>query len=134
MNDPVIIATLISILGTSLSAVIAWLLTRRRYESEVERNSAEAAEAVSEAALTLMNPLKTRISELTQEIVNIQSDRVCEREKYTEDIRLLNERLTRVNTLLLQREAETQELRGGIDVLIGQLKQLGIIPKYQLGP
>lgn len=124
LSDPLILAALISVVGTiigaGISAFLAWYFTRRKQGSEVSKNDADASAAVAASAKLLIDPLNAQINTLTSQIASMQASREADR-LILETMRLE----------LLNKDGQLQELRGGIDVLIGQFKQLGVTPHWE---
>ena len=124
LSDPLILAALISVVGTLIgcviSAFLAWYFTRRKQGSEVSKNDADASAAVAASAKLLIDPLNAQINTLTSQIASMQASREADR-LILETMRLE----------LLNKDGQLQELRGGIDVLIGQFKQLGVTPHWE---
>ena len=153
--DPNVLSAVISVIGSVLSMALGsflmWFFSRRKATSEISKIDADAAAVVADAAKALIDPLNEQIRKLTktveddqklradekkrhaEELSNMQEQRATDQTQSTQQIIELQAQLELVKRDSYHKEGQIQELRGGIDVLIGQLKQLNIVPKYNPG-
>lgn len=112
-------------LGLISSAVVAisgfggWLLQRRKVGSDVTHASADASAITVQSALSLLEPMRAEIAELRAELVTVRTDSTALRH--------------RVDELEARESANSEEiahLREGVEVLTGQVLELGKTPLW----
>ena len=129
-----------SVLGIILGAVLMWLINRRKNETSANKDEADAAATITTSARSLIDPLNDEIAKLNLKLETMQTERKQEAEAreieaktHVTEMEKVQLDLASLKSELFRKEGQIQELRGGVDVLIGQLKQLNIKPKYDPG-
>lgn len=100
-------STLVVALMSLLSAVIVGLMQVRKWRSEGRADEGRAARDISQAAVSLVEPLRKRLEILEAEIAELKTR----------------------NTEL---EAHVGRLEGGMKLLIDQITKLGYVPVFTL--
>lgn len=121
--DPVIFAAIVAGVISLLGTVGGYFITRRLNDSQSRRNDSSAVSEVAESSTKLLGPLNDRIDKLGEQIF-----------KLTNDLLSANQRIAQLTTDLRVRDAELEGLRGGVVVLVAQLKEAGILPRYTPPP
>lgn len=112
---PVWLQFLGPILVALLTSIAGWIGLRKQLQKDkatVQKDEAEAAQAIQEAALALLRPYQDRVELLTEKVDKLD----CQVLEITTERDDLKHRV-----LILEK---------GIDVLVGQLKEAGIDPAW----
>ena len=125
-----LIATIGSVCGIAIGAVLTWYFTKGKANSEIAENEAAAVESISTAAQGLIEPLTEQISKLKTQVGTMQTERETEAVAHLTEMEKVQAQIREMKQELFRKDGQIQELRGGLDVLIGQMKQLGIIARY----
>lgn len=104
--------TAVAVIATALGTVLGSVAARRKISSE-------AANEISEAAISLLDPFRRRLEELETQI-EAQNARTQEQQAQIADLRSQVEMLQRENA----------QLRQGVDLLIKQIVELGQRPSF----
>ena len=140
--DPVIVAATLALVGTALGSLLAYAIASTRLRSQTRVDNADAGESAAKAADILIGPLTTRVVELEaqlrkdrEELVKIKKQHTDELEQWTQQLASRDkQRQTELkisDEKHLQMQAEIDELRGGIAVLVAQLEAAGLKPRYK---
>lgn len=109
--------------GGLVNVIAAWW----RGQAEDRKARVDATIALNEAAVSLVEPLKRRVSELDEQVTSYMR-RIQELEERVETLQGENRQLRDDVSKL---RAENTEMRRGIDDLCGQIQALGHEPVYK---
>lgn len=114
--------------------VLALWRTRRKDAAEADKSGAEAADQISDTALSLIKPLKEELAELHSSKTNLER-RIAELEwnARIKDMAILDlQNLDRSkDRRISQLETEQEDLICGINRLIEQIEGLGQVPVWR---
>lgn len=111
-----LIASVVAVIGSISAVVVAW----RKAPHENRKLQAEAESAISEAAVSLIEPLQKRIDDLEKG-----------REKDKDTIIALETRVTALECELREERNEKADIVDGAHKLYHQVQSLGAQPLYQ---
>lgn len=117
--------------GPGLLALIG---QRRKDKRDDEASSIENAGKVTAQALTLIQPLNTRITELEQQVIKLREeaiDRDKKIEEQNDKIEQQDDIIRKQNIRLEKNDKQIKELLAGIKKLIDQIIRLGHVPDWK---
>ena len=118
--DPIVQAALVSGFISVAGLGLGYLVMRRVNDTQADRNTSAASGEVAEAARNLLQPLNDQIDKLSKQM-----------SRMTDDMMASNKRVAQLTEDVRMRDAELEGLRAGVVVLINQLREAGIEPRYQ---
>lgn len=126
-TETILIACVTSIGTVLVTKTYDYFVQRRRAQADIAKVEAEG----DSLALTMIKPLKQTIADLNDELEAVKENQrkgAKEREQLVVEMDARDKEHIRIQGLM---QAEIDELRGGMGVLVAQLKQAGIKPNYE---
>ena len=120
--DPAIVAAVISATGVG----VGWWVNRRLSNAQAENFDADAAKKIVDSARDLLPLLTKRIDDL-QETVTQMSVSLTQAKT---DLDAANERIRQMTDQAQDRDVFIVGLLAGITVLVGQLREAKLEPRY----
>lgn len=114
-----VVTSLLALTGTALTL----LANRRRTAADTSSLEATASQANASATLALIPALERRIKELEKGMA-----------KATQDLTLANEKIVALVSEGQVRDNELEGLRAGVAVLVAQLREQNMTPRYTPPP
>ncbi len=128
------VPTMLTTLGAIVMVGIQVWANRRKVASEADDYDARASQTVAEAANMLIEPLKTRLVEVETRNQTVLDELMVIKRQHTKEREAWAMQLQERDGQRAQMQAEIDELRGGIVVLVAQLQAAGIPPRYNPKP
>jgi small-conductance mechanosensitive channel len=114
------------------AALFTTIRSERNRRADARKADAEAAETVSDAALKLITPQKTRIDELETEIRSLRTVMAQMAEKHADELADLRKQINDRDSVIMSLQSWRQRHEEGIKRLAAQVVSLGGQPVYTL--